>query len=94
MEGTRVVDSQSLATAQGVAETQAQEAGVLRVLLAINAVMFVVELVAGLVAQSTGLIGDSLDMFADAAVYGVALYAVGRSVKLQVRAAHWPVTCS
>jgi len=32
--------------------------------------------------------------FADAAVYGVALYAVGRSVKLQVRAAHWPVTCS
>jgi len=27
-------------------------------------------------------------MFADAAVYGLALYAVGRSVSLQVRAAH------
>lgn len=33
-------------------------------------------------------IADSLDMFADAAVYGLALYAVGRSVSLQVRAAH------
>jgi Co/Zn/Cd efflux system component len=38
-------------------------------LLAINAVMFVVELVAGWLAQSTGLIADSLDMFADAMVY-------------------------
>ena len=34
--------------------------------LGINAVMFVVELVAGLVAQSTGLVADSLDMLADA----------------------------
>ena len=32
--------------------------------------MFVVELVAGWLAQSTGLLADSLDMFADAAVYG------------------------
>ena len=39
-------------------------------------------------AQSTGLVADSLDMFADAAVYGLALYAVGRSARLQVRAAH------
>ncbi len=30
----------------------------------------------------------SLDNFADAAVYGLALYAVGHSVKRQVRAAH------
>src|SRR5690554_7936999 len=43
---------------------------------------------AGLIAQSTGLIGESLDNFADAAVYGLALYAVGHSVKMQVRAAH------
>src|SRR3546814_20589374 len=43
---------------------------------------------AGLIAQSTGLIGESLDNFADAAVYGLVLYAVGHSVKMQVRAAH------
>lgn len=63
------------------------EAGTLRWLLAINAVMFVVELVAGWLAQSTGLLADSLDMFADAGVYGLALYAVGRHAGHQLRAA-------
>jgi Co/Zn/Cd efflux system component len=64
------------------------EAGVLRVLLAINAVMFVVEFVAGWSAESTGLIADSLDMMADAVVYGLALYTVGRAAHVKVRAAH------
>jgi copper chaperone CopZ len=64
------------------------EAKTLRLLLAINAAMFVVELVWGLVAQSAGLVADSLDMFADAAVYGLALYAVGRAASLKTRAAH------
>ena len=66
----------------------ASEAKTLRLLLAINAIMFVVELVWGLIAESTGLIADSLDMFADAAVYGLALYAVGRAASLKTRAAH------
>jgi copper chaperone CopZ len=66
----------------------ASEARTLRVLLVINAVMFVVELVWGLIAESTGLVADSLDMFADAAVYGLALYAVGRAASLKTRAAH------
>ena len=44
---------------------------------------------AGWLNQSTGLIADSLDMFADAAVYGVALYAVGHSGALKLRAAHF-----
>lgn len=65
----------------------AAESRVLKQLLAINAAMFVVELVLGLVAQSTGLIADSLDMFADAAVYGLSLYAVGRALAAQQRAA-------
>jgi Co/Zn/Cd efflux system component len=64
------------------------EAQVLQWLLAINAVMFIVELGTGWLAQSTGLIADSLDMFADAAVYGVALYAVGRGAPQKLRAAH------
>jgi Co/Zn/Cd efflux system component len=63
------------------------EARTLWVLLLINAVMFVVELAAGWLAESTGLIADSLDMLADATVYGVALYAVGRSALLKLRAA-------
>ena len=72
----------------GTAADDATEARTLWILLAINAVMFVVELVAGWLAESTGLIADSLDMLADATVYGVALYAVGRSVDLKRRAAH------
>lgn len=67
--------------------SERHEAGTLRWLLAINAVMFVVEMAAGIWAESTALIGDSLDMFADAAVYGLALYAVGYGVKMQLRAA-------
>ena len=56
--------------------------------LAINAAMFAVELVAGWLAQSSGLVADSLDMLADAAVYALSLYAVGRAAALKLRAAH------
>jgi len=66
----------------------AEQAKVLKVLLAINAVMFLVESVTGLIAGSTGLIADSLDMFADAAVYGIGLYAVGRSTFHKARSAY------
>jgi len=68
------------------AAAAAAEATTLRWLLAINAVMFLVEIIAGWLAQSTGLIADSLDMFADSAVYGLALYAVGHAGR-QLRAA-------
>jgi len=66
----------------------AAEARLLKLLLSINALMFLVEIVVGVWAQSTGLIADSLDMFADAAVYGLSLYAVGHSAALKARAAH------
>lgn len=60
----------------------------LRVLLYINAFMFVVEFSAGVVAYSAGLLADSLDMLADAGVYALSLYAVGRNQLLKARAAH------
>ena len=60
----------------------------MKILLGINAAMFVFEMAVGIAAQSTGLIADSLDMFADAAVYGLALYAVGRAASMKARAAH------
>lgn len=56
-------------------------------LLVINALMFALELVAGMVAQSTGVMADSLDMLADALVYGTGLYAIGRSALAKHRAA-------
>lgn len=45
-------------------------------------------MVAAWFARSAGLLADSLDMFADAAVYGLALYAVGRGAKAKLRTAH------
>jgi Co/Zn/Cd efflux system component len=66
----------------------AAEARTLRLLLGINAVMLVIEIITGIQAESAGLIADSLDMFADAAVYGLALYAVGRAAATKSRAAH------
>lgn len=90
LESTEAVARETAARQQrSDAEQSRQQAGVLKWLLAINAVMFLVELGSGLLAQSTGLIADSLDMFADAAVYGVALFAVGRALAWQVRAAHF-----
>lgn len=71
----------------GCEETEGLERRTLRLLLAINAMMFAFEAVAGWLGDSTGLMADSLDMLADASVYGIALFAVGRSPRLQVKAA-------
>lgn len=59
----------------------------LRVVLAINMAMFLVELVAGLVASSTALLADSADMLGDAIVYGFSLYVIARGSAWQARAA-------
>ncbi|OZB03384.1 MAG: sodium:proton antiporter, partial [Marinobacter sp. 34-60-7] len=88
LQETTAADPESIKALGGTAISAEQESGTLRWLLGINAVLFVVEMTAGLIAHSTGLIAESLDNFADAAVYGLALYAVGHSVKMQVRAAH------
>ena len=65
----------------------ASQKRVLVVLLVINALMFVVELGFGWIAESTALIADSLDNLADAVVYGIGLYAVGRSMVHKANAA-------
>ena len=59
----------------------------LRVVLALNATMFVVELGAGLMANSVSLLADSLDMLGDALVYGFSLWVVGRGLTWKARAA-------
>ena len=65
----------------------ASERRVLIWLLGINGLMFVVEAGIGWYAQSTGLIADSADMLADAIIYGIGLYAVGRSAQKKAHAA-------
>ena len=60
---------------------------VLWIVLGINAAMFVVEGVAGLLAHSTSLLADALDMLGDALVYGFSLFVLARSRRWQAGAA-------
>jgi cation diffusion facilitator family transporter len=64
-----------------------QQRQVLRILFAVNAVMFMVGMTGGAIARSTALVADSLDMLADAAVFGISLYAIGKSPLKKVQAA-------
>lgn len=57
------------------------------IVLAINAVMFVGELIAGLLADSSALLADAADNLSDAVVYGVSLTAVYQGATQRVRAA-------
>lgn len=61
---------------------------VLLALIGINVFMFLIEISLGILSESTALIADSLDMLADASVYGIGLYAVGRSPLIKINAAH------
>lgn len=85
--GTRLISSHPT-TNTPAENTDQAEARVLWLLLAINGAMFAIEMTLGFYAQSAGLIADSLDMFADAAVYGLSLYAIGRVTTTQLRVAH------
>jgi cation diffusion facilitator family transporter len=60
---------------------------VLWIVLAINALMFLVEGWAGLLAHSTSLLADALDMLGDALVYGFSLFVLARSARWQAGAA-------
>ncbi len=60
---------------------------VLRILFAVNAAMFVIGIIAGTLARSTALVADSLDMFADAVVFGISLYVTGKSQAKKISAA-------
>lgn len=55
--------------------------------IAINAVMFAVEMFGGAMAGSQALKADALDFLADAATYGLSLWAIGRSVRTRSNAA-------
>lgn len=66
---------------QELVNLRAGHGRILRIVLAINAAFFVVEFCAGILAHSTALLADSLDMLGDTLVYGLSLYVLARSVK-------------
>lgn len=77
-------------TGCGCKVRETREAGqrrTLQIALTLNATMFIVGIGAGVVAQSSGLIADALDMLADASAYAIALLAVQRNELFKARAA-------
>ena len=73
--------------AKELEKLQKRQSKVLWIILAINAVMFVVEFGGGIKAASLSLTGDSLDMLGDALVYGCSLYVIQKGKKAQARSA-------
>jgi len=70
-----------------VREVPREQRRVLYIVLWINAAMFLAESIAGLMANSTALLADSVDMLGDAIVYGFSLYVIQRGIVWQARAA-------
>jgi Co/Zn/Cd efflux system component len=60
---------------------------VLWIVLAINAVMFAVEIGAGLAAGSASLQADALDFLGDAGNYAISLFVVGMALRYRALAA-------
>jgi len=56
-----------------------RQRNILWVVLALNAIMFFVEVYAGLVAHSSAVLADSLDMLGDALVYGLSLWSLQKT---------------
>jgi len=55
--------------------------------IAINAVMFIIEMTAGHYARSQALQADALDFLGDALTYGISLAVIGASVRVRTMAA-------
>jgi len=59
---------------------------ILWVALAVNLAMFVIEISAGVAAQSVSLLADSLDFLGDAGNYAVSLFVLGMAIHWRARA--------
>ncbi|WP_421753127.1 cation transporter [Croceimicrobium sp.] len=75
--GSRFIDSHEV---DAHSADQIQEKNLLWAVLIINLAFFGIEALWGWLANSMGLVADSLDMLADAMVYGLSLWAVGAAL--------------
>lgn len=70
----------------GKAKFDGLDPGYIRILwwvIAINGLMFLVEMAAGIGAQSQALQADALDFLGDTLTYGVSLWAIGKAISLR-----------
>lgn len=81
------MDDDDELSAMDLASSNAQDRRILWFVLLINLAQSALGMGVGAWASSTALIGAALDNLADATVYAVGIYAVGRSVRAKVAAA-------
>lgn len=84
--GAHFIESEESEVVDGVGEDEKQRR-VLSIVLIINFSFFLVEMATGVFSKSIGLVADSLDMLADAFVYGLSLLAVGAAFSRKKRVA-------
>lgn len=64
-----------------------RQRGTLKIVLAINTVMFIVIVIAAFIGNSTALMADSLDNLGDALTYALSIYAVTRGATVKAKVA-------
>lgn len=74
-----VIDACCESKSQDLLRLRESHKKILQIVLLINATLFGVEFTAGLLAHSTALLADSLDMLGDSFVYGFSLFVLSRS---------------
>lgn len=77
--GSRIVSTETIEEVE-VSEDKSKQRTLLWTVLIINFAFFAIEMLTGIISRSMGLVADSLDMLADASVYGLSLFAVGGSL--------------
>lgn len=65
----------------------AEQRRTLKIALALNAAMFAIEVTAGILGNSMGLVAEGLDNLTDAAAYGIAMLAITQGAIFKARAA-------
>lgn len=84
--GTLLISSEETIES-GVVSNKKGERSLLIQVLFINLFFFILEITAGILGNSMGLVADSLDMLADSFVYGLALIAAGGALYMKKRVA-------
>jgi Co/Zn/Cd efflux system component len=85
--GDELVSSQDYQGETPISDNDNRQLKMLWTVLLINATVFVVEIIFGIIGQSMGLLSDALDELSDAAVYGLSIYAISGSIVTKKRVA-------
>ena len=84
---TKLVSESKTTESINYSKDSKKERKLLWAVLLINFSFFVIEILFGWFSRSMGLVADSLDMLADAGVYVISFYAVGKLVQKKIVAA-------